>query len=151
MAFRGLKKKPTHEDVIGEGVSVRVPQRPYTQLADDPRVLAYSTLGQDPAAWRDLELRLHAARRFHDAVRWAVMSRGRELGARMAAHGLAASRGKAPFPDDAILGGHDSKVEAHAFSSNSSTSVWQRARQSQMGDNQNVCRSLIGGAAVLIT
>ena len=80
MASRGLKKKPTLEDVIGEGVSVRVPKRPYTQLADDPRVLAYSTLGQDPAAWRDLELRLHAARRFHDEVRWAVMSRERELG-----------------------------------------------------------------------
>ena len=109
MASRGLKKKPTLEDVIGEGVSVRVPQRPYTQLADDPRVLAYSTLGQDPAAWRDLELRLHAARRFHDEVRWAVMSRERELGAHMAAHGLG---GKAPVPDDAILGDHDRKVEA---------------------------------------
>ena len=86
-----------------------MPQRPHTQLADDPRVLAYSTLGQDPAAWRDLELRLHAARRFHDELRWAVMSRERELGAHMAVHGL---RGKAPVPDDAILGDHDRKVEA---------------------------------------
>ena len=71
MVSRGLKHKLVLEDLIGEGVSVRPVQRPYTQLADDPRVLAYSNLGQDPATWRDLEWKLHAARRFHDGVRWA--------------------------------------------------------------------------------
>ena len=67
MASRGLKKRPVLEDLIGEGVSVRPVQRPYTELANDPRVLAYSTLRQDPAMWRDLEWKLHAARRFHEA------------------------------------------------------------------------------------
>ena len=62
MASRGLKKKPVLEDLIGEGVNVRAPQRPYTQLGDDPRVLAYNTLGQDPSMWRELEWKLHAAR-----------------------------------------------------------------------------------------
>ena len=107
MASRGLKKEPTLEDVIGEGVNVRVPKRPYTQLADDPRVQAYSNLGQDQAAWRDLEWKLHAARCFHDEVRWAAISRDRKLGAHMAAHGL----GKASAPNGAIVGDHDRKVE----------------------------------------
>ena len=108
MASRGLKKRPVLEDLIGEGVSVRPVQRPYTELANDPRVLAYSTLGQDPAMWRDLEWKLHAARRYHDEVRWAAMSRGGEVGAHMAAYGL----GGAPAPGGTILGDHDSKVEA---------------------------------------
>ena len=69
MASRGLKHKLVLEDLIGEGVRVRPVQRPYTQLADDPRVLAYSTLGQDPATWRELEWKLHAARRDQDEVR----------------------------------------------------------------------------------
>ena len=55
MASRGLKKRPVLEDLIGEGVTVRPIQRPYTELADDIRVQACSTLGQDPAMWRDLE------------------------------------------------------------------------------------------------
>ena len=118
MASRGLKRRPVLEDLIGEGISVQPVQRPYTQLADDPRVLAYSTLGQDPAVWRNLELRLHAARRFHDEVRWAVMSRERELGAHMAAHGLG---GKAPVPDDTILGDHGSKVRATKATNEAST------------------------------
>ena len=58
--------------------------------------------------WRDLEWKLHAARRFHDEVRWAAMSRGGEVGAHMAAYGL----GKAPAPSGTIVGDHDSKVEA---------------------------------------
>ena len=108
MASRGLKKRPVLEDLIGEGVTVRPMQRPYTELADDIRVQAYSTLGQDPAMWRDLEWKLHAARRYHDEVRWAAMSRGGEVGAHMAAYGL----GKAPAPSDTIVGDHDGKVEA---------------------------------------
>ena len=108
MASRGLKKRPVLEDLIGEGVSVRPVQRPYTELADDIRAQAYSTLGQDPAMWRDLEWKLHAGRRSHDEVRWAAMSRGGEVGAHMAAYGL----GKAPAPSGTIVGDHDSKVEA---------------------------------------
>ena len=107
MASRGLKKRPVLEDLIGEGVSVRPVERPYSELADDPRVLAYSTLGQDPATWRDLEWKLHAARRFQDEVRWAAMSRGGEVGAHMAASGL----GRAPVPGGTIVGDHDSKIE----------------------------------------
>ena len=107
MVSRGLKKRQVLEDLIGEGVSVRPVERPYTELADDPRVLAYSTLGQDPATWRDLEWKLHAARRFQDEVRWAAMSRGGEVGAHMAASGL----GRAPAPDGTIVGDHDSKIE----------------------------------------
>ena len=107
MVSRGLKKRQVLEDLIGEGVSVRPVQRPYTELADDPRVLAYSTLGQDPATWRDLEWKLHAARRFHDEVRWAAMSRGGEVGAHMAAYGL----GGAPAPSGTIVGDHDSRIE----------------------------------------
>ena len=107
MASRGLKKRPVLEDLIGEGISVRAPQRPYTQLADDPRVLAYSNLGQDPATWRDLEWKLHAARRFQDEVRWAAMSCGGEVAAHMAASGL----GRAPAPGGTIVGDHDSKIE----------------------------------------
>ena len=99
MASRGLKKRPVLEDLIGEGVTVRPMQRPYTELADDIRVQAYSTLGQDPAMWRDLEWKLHAARRYHDEVRWAAMSRGGEVGAHMAAYGL----GKAPAPSNTIV------------------------------------------------
>ena len=68
MASRGLKKRPVLEDLIGEGVTVRPMQRPYTELADDIRVQAYSALGLDPAMWRDLELKLHAARRYHEEV-----------------------------------------------------------------------------------
>ena len=108
MASRGLKKRPVLEDLIGEGVTVRPMQRPYTELADDIRVQAYSTLGQDPAMWRDLEFKLHAARRYHDEVRWAAMSRGGEVGAHMAASGL----GGAPAPGGTIVGDHDGKVEA---------------------------------------
>ena len=104
---QGLKKRPQLEDLIGEGISVLAPERPYTQLGDDPRVLAYSTLGHDPATWRELEWKLHVARRFHDEVRWAAMSRGGEVGAHMAAAGL----GKAPAPSGTIVGDHDSKVE----------------------------------------
>ena len=69
MTSRGLKKRPLLEDLIGEGVTVRPIQRPYTELANDPRGLAYSARGQDPAMLRDLEWKLHAARRFHDEVR----------------------------------------------------------------------------------
>ena len=58
--------------------------------------------------WRDLEWKLHAARRYHDEVRWAAMSRGGEVGAHMAAYGL----GKAPAPSGTIIGDHDGKVEA---------------------------------------
>ena len=108
MVSRGLKKRPVLEDLIGEGVSVCPVQRPYAELADDIRVQAYSTLGQDPAMWRDLEWKLHAARRYHDEVRWAAMSRGGEVGAHMAAYGL----GKAPAPSGTIVGDHDGKVEA---------------------------------------
>ena len=64
MASWRLKKRPVLEDLNGEGVSVRPVQRPHTELADDIRVQAYSTLGQDPAMWRNLEWKLHAARRF---------------------------------------------------------------------------------------
>ena len=81
------------EDLIGEGVTVRPIQRPYTELADDIRVQAYSTLGQDPAMWRAREWKLHAARRFHDEVRWAAMSRGGEVGAHMAEYGLGGASG----------------------------------------------------------
>ena len=107
MASRDFKRKPVLEVPIGEGVSARPVQRPYTQVADDPRVSAYSAPAQDPAMRRDLEWKLHAARRYHDEVRWAAMSRGGEVGAHMAASGL----GGAPAPSGTIVGDHDSKIE----------------------------------------
>ena len=108
MTSRGLKKRPQLEDVIGEGFAVKPLERPWTHLADDPRVLAYSQLGNDPAAFRDLEWKLRAARRMHEDIRWAAMSRGGTVGAQMVGAGLG---GGGKVPSD-IVGDHDSRVEA---------------------------------------
>lgn len=56
--------------------------------------------------WGDLEWKLHAARRCHDEVRRAAVSRGGEVGAHMAAAGL----GKVSAPSGTIVGNDNSKM-----------------------------------------
>ena len=80
MASRGLKHKvPQLEDLIGEGFRITPVVGPYTKLADDPRVRAYSNLGSNPEEFRRLEYELRAARAFHDEVRLAAMGPCREM------------------------------------------------------------------------
>ena len=67
------------------GVTARLPERPYTELSDDARVRHYSQMSPD--TWRDLELKLAIARRYHDEVRLAAMRGGRTLGAQMVSQG----------------------------------------------------------------
>ena len=83
MATVGLRHVPVLEDVIGKGVTIQPESRPWTQLSDDPRVLAYSNL--DPSVYRDLEVKLAAARRFRDEVRFAATRDGVSVGHTMAA------------------------------------------------------------------
>ena len=82
----GLRPVSALEDVIGRGVTIQPKKRPWTQLSDDPRVLAYSNM--DPSVYRDMELKLAAARRFQDEVRFAAMRDGVSVGHTMAASGL---------------------------------------------------------------
>ena len=86
MTSVGLRHVPVLEDVIGTGVTIQPKKRPWTQLSDDPRVLAYSNM--DPSVYRDLELKLAAARRFQDEARFAAMRDGVSVGHMMAASGL---------------------------------------------------------------
>ena len=67
MTHVGLRHVPVLEDVIGSGVTIQPKKRPWTQLSDDPRVLAYSNM--DPSVYRDLGMKFAAARRFQDEVR----------------------------------------------------------------------------------
>ena len=81
-----MRRPPVLDDMIGKGVRVPDIQRPYTQLSDDPRVLHYEHMSPD--TWRDLELKLAIARRFHDEVRFAAMKGDRTLGAQMVQQGI---------------------------------------------------------------
>ena len=67
------------------GVTARLPERPYTELSDDARVRHYSQMSPD--TWRDLELKLAIARRYHDEVKLAAMRGERTLGAQMVSQG----------------------------------------------------------------
>ena len=86
MASVGLKKRPRLEDMIGQGADIRIPTNPIDELGDDPRVRAYRHM--DPSVYRDLELKLAAARRFSDEVRFATMRDGVSVGHTMAVSGL---------------------------------------------------------------
>ena len=81
-----MRRRPVLDDMIGKGVRVPDIQRPYTQLSDDPRVLHYEHMSPD--TWRDLEMKLAIARRFHDEVRFAAMKGDRTLGAQMVQQGI---------------------------------------------------------------
>ena len=67
------------------GVTARLPERPYTELSDDARVRHYSQMSPD--TWRDLELKLAIALRYHDEVKLAAMRGERTLGAQMVSQG----------------------------------------------------------------
>ena len=85
--MKSLRHRPTLDGLIarGEVVNVRLPERPYTDLADDARVRHYSQMSPD--TWRDLELKLAIARRYHDEVKLAAMRGERTLGAQMVSQG----------------------------------------------------------------
>ena len=100
----GLRHVPVLEDVIGTGVEIQPEVRPYQQLSDDPRTLAYSNM--EPKVYQDLELKLAAARRFQDEIRFAAMRDGVSVGQTMAASGLG---GGAAVPSD-IVGNHDAGI-----------------------------------------
>ena len=69
--MKSLRHRPTLDGLIARGVeaNVRLPERPYTDLADDARVRHYSQMSPD--VWRDLELKLAIARRYHETAPWA--------------------------------------------------------------------------------
>ena len=85
--MKSLRHRPTLDGLIARGVeaNVRLPERPYTELSDDARVRHYSQMSPD--VWRDLELKLAIARRYHDEVRLAAMRGDRTLGAQMVSQG----------------------------------------------------------------
>ena len=86
--MKSLRHRPTLDGLIARGASasVRLPERPFTELADDARVRHYSQMSPD--VWRDLELKLAIARRYHDEVRFAAMKGARTLGAQMVQQGI---------------------------------------------------------------
>lgn len=79
--MKGLRPRPTLESSIGTGISVKLPVNKFAQLSDDPRVLHYADM--PVGEWRDLELKLAMARRYHDEVKFASMRPGRTLGMHM--------------------------------------------------------------------
>ena len=86
--MKSLRHRPTLDGLIARGVeaNVRWPERPYTELSDDARVRHYSQMSPD--VWRDLELKLAIARRYHHEVKLAAMRGGRTLGAQMVQQGI---------------------------------------------------------------
>ena len=85
--MKSLRHRPTLDRLIARGVeaNVRLPERPYSDLADDARVLRYSQM--PPDVWRDQEHKLAIARRYHDEVRLAAMRGSRTLGAQIVSQG----------------------------------------------------------------
>ena len=67
------------------------------------------TPGQDPAMWRDLESKLHTARRFHDEVRGAVLSRDWELGPPIA-RAVKFYHANGPYKPHTLIGRHPGVV-----------------------------------------
>jgi hypothetical protein len=105
MVSVGLRHVPVLEDMIGKGEETHIKTDRWAKIGDDPRVLTYRHM--DPNVYRDLELKLVAARRFHDEVRFAAMRDGVSVGQMMAASGLG---GGAAVPSD-IVGSHDAAVD----------------------------------------
>ena len=102
----GLRKVRDLEDMIGRGTEIVPIERPYTKLADGPRVLAYSDL--DAASFAQLELKLAAARRFRDEVRHQAMRDNVPVGMTMAASGLG---GGAFVRGEEVVGDHDAGIQ----------------------------------------
>ena len=105
MTAVGLRHVPVLEDLVGKGASIRLKTDPVQQLEDDPRVLAYRHM--DPAAFRDLEFKVAAARRFSDEVRFAAMRDGVSVGHMMAASGMGGGGAVPKY----VVGDHDAAIE----------------------------------------